>query len=169
MKLSELKEIPTELPFSSFYGTQMLLVLKSRAEYLGQIINEKELKGIKKGFNYNVAELSALMWTINNIIELEQRCGKKDLESLKTYQTPNIPQRLAISGRKGSQRLKRLRSRADYLQIKLSRWIGKDKDLKKLNKEEELSALIWAINQVLRLEELCKENIDGLTTGQGSA
>ncbi|MEN9614024.1 MAG: hypothetical protein RLZZ347_331 [Candidatus Parcubacteria bacterium] len=61
-----------------------------------------------------------------------------------------IPHSLPTSGRKGADKLKVLDRRGDFLQKRISEWPEKDRGYDK----QELSALKWAIRQILTHEKI---------------
>ena len=67
-----------------------------------------------------------------------------------------IPEKLPISGKKGSERLGRLVRRVEFLKTRIAQSPGKDLGYDKA----ELSALEWTVEQIILYEGLLKKDPD---------
>ena len=155
LEIGELSEIPEELPLSGRFGSEMLFELKRRAEFINEIMPRK--KRFVNELNYLTAQISAIVWAINYIVESEEKIknariifddalvyNKQEIQTI-----PEIPKKMDI---KFKRRLKRLKQKAEYLQPLINRKKSEGKKTERL--ENDLKVLIWVINHILTLNKL---------------
>ncbi len=156
MKINRLKKIPKALAISGYRGSHRLFKIKKGALFLDLLLDLKREENDLIGLDKISAEISARVWAINYIIELEDKYRFKNIETEASCEVPEIPERMPLSSQHATKRLKRLRNIAKKIDRIINKKLEK-RDFKNIESMEiELLALNWMIKHIINFEENIK-------------